>query len=181
MSIKFFVYIATSLDGFIARENGDLDWLPQQDAGGEDYGYQIFYDSIDTLVIGRGTYEKVLSFDPWPYAGKRVVVLSSGQPDVPDNVKTLVEVSHLQPREMASHLEATGSNSVYVDGGKTIQSFLRAGLIDQLTITKVPVLIGRGLPLFGELSEDMQLDLISSHAYPTGLVQCTYHRKAQTT
>jgi dihydrofolate reductase len=172
MPIKFFVYIATSLDGYIARENGDLDWLPQ--AGDEDYGYQTFFDSIDTLVIGRSTFEKVLTFDPWPFAGKRVVVLSNTLTNVPDNVKHLVEISNLQLRELAAHLEATGSKRVYVDGGKTIQSFLRAGLIDQLTLFTVPVLIGRGLPLFGELNSDVQLELVSSRAFRSGMTERIY-------
>lgn len=177
MTIHFFVYIATSLDGFIARENGDLDWLPQIDD--EDYGYQPFFDSIDTLVIGRGTFEKVLTFDPWPYAGKRVVVLSSNLTHVPDNVKQLVEISNLQPRELATQLEATGSKAVYVDGGKTIQSFLRAGLIDQITLFTVPVLIGRGLPLFGELKSDLWLELVSSRAFPSGMVERVYRPAAK--
>lgn len=172
MPIKFFVYIATSLDGFIARENGDLDWLPQD--GTEDYGYQSFYDGIDTLVIGRGTFEKVLTFEPWPYAGKRVMVVSSGTPATPNAIKPLVEVTHLQPRELAAHLEATGSKAVYVDGGKTIQSFLRAGLIDQLTLFTVPVLIGRGLPLFGALDSDLKLQLVSTRAFPSGMVERIY-------
>ena len=175
MSIKFFVYIATSLDGFIAREHGELDWLPQSgQSGDEDYGYQTFIDSIDTLVIGRGTFEKVLTFDPWPYAGKRVMVLSNSMTNVPDNVKSLVEISNLQPRELAAHLESTGSKAVYVDGGKTIQSFLRAGLIDQLTLFTVPVLIGRGLPLFGALNNDIKLELVSSRAFASGMVERVY-------
>lgn len=172
MPIKFFVYIATSLDGFIARENGDLDWLPQD--GSEDYGYQGFYESIDTLVIGRGTFEKVLTFDAWPYDGKRVVVMSSGTPAIPDPIKPKVELTRLQPRELAAHLETTGSKAVYVDGGKTIQSFLRAGLIDQLTLFTVPVLIGRGLPLFGDRDDDLQLALVASRSYASGMVERVY-------
>lgn len=177
MMIKFSVYIATSLDGFIARPDGSLDWLPQPQAApdGEDYGYQAFIDSIDTLVMGRATYEKALTFvGPWPYEGKRAVVLSSGRAVIHDDLKSLVEASALAPRALAEYLEATGSKSVYVDGGKTIQSFMRVGLIDEITLTTVPVLIGSGLPLFGALDADVRLELLASRSFADGLVQSTY-------
>ena len=116
----------------------------------------------------------MLTFDPWPYAGKRVIVLSNSLTNVPDNARALVEISNLQPRELATQLEATSSKAVYVDGGKTIQSFLRAGLIDQITLFTVPVLIGRGLPLFGELNSDLRLELVSSRAFPSGMVERIY-------
>jgi dihydrofolate reductase len=116
----------------------------------------------------------VLTFEPWPYAGKRVVVMSSGTPAMPDAIKPLVEVTHLQPRELAAHLEATGSKAVYVDGGKTIQTFLRAGLIDRITLYTVPVLIGRGLPLFGALDDDLKLQLMSTRSFPSGMVERVY-------
>lgn len=174
--IKFSVYIATSLDGFIARPDGGLDWLPQPQAApdGEDYGYQAFSDSIDTLVMGRATYEKALTFGAWPYEGKRTVVLSSGQPAIPNHLKPHVETTGLLPHALAEHLVKTGSRSVYVDGGKTIQSFLRAGLIDEITLTMVPVLIGSGLPLFGPIEADVRLELMSSRSFADGLVQSTY-------
>lgn len=171
---KFSVYIATSLDGFIARPDGGLDWLPPIVPEIEDYGYRAFSDSIDTLVMGRATYEVALTFGAWPYEGKRTVVLSSGRPTVPEHLKAHVETTSLPPRLLAAHLEATGSRSVYVDGGKTIQSFLRAGLIDEITLTTVPVLIGSGLPLFGPLDADVRLELLSSRSFAGGLVQSTY-------
>jgi dihydrofolate reductase len=174
LTIKFSVYIAISLDGFIARPNGSLDWLPQQAPAGEDYGYRAFSDSVDTALMGRGTYEKVLTFGDWPYPTKRTVVLSSGPVAIRDDLKPLVEATSLPPRALAEHLEATGSQHVYVDGGKTIQSFLQAGLIDELTLSTIPVLIGAGLPLFSPLSADVHLELVSSRAYPSGLVQSKY-------
>jgi dihydrofolate reductase len=174
MTIRFSVSIATSLDGFIARPDGSLDWLSQQAPAGEDYGYRAFSDSIDTALMGRGTYEKVLTFGDWPYSTKRTVVLSSGPVAIRDDLKPLVEATSLPPRALAEHLEATGSKSVYVDGGKTIQSFLQAGLIDELTLSTIPVLIGAGLPLFGPLNSDVPLELMSSRSFANGLVQSTY-------
>ncbi|MCS6846167.1 MAG: dihydrofolate reductase family protein [Candidatus Roseilinea sp.] len=172
--MKFSVYIATSLDGFIARPDGSLDWLPQAAPDGEDCGYQAFSDSIDTVLMGRGTYEKVLTFGDWPYKTKRTVVLSSGQATIRNDLKPLIESSSLAPCALADYLEATGSKSVYVDGGKTIQSFLHAGLISEITLTVIPVLIGAGLPLFGPLSADVHLDLASSRSFANGMVQSTY-------
>ena len=174
MSIKCAVYIAISLDGYIARANGDLDWLPVPEAGGEDYGYQMFSDSIDTIVMGRGTYEKALTFGGWPYMGKRTVVLSSGSPPISDALKSHVEISALAPRQLIAHLETTGTRSIYVDGGKTIQSFLREDLVDEITLTVVPVLIGHGLPLFGALNRDIHLHLETVRSFPKGLAQSKY-------
>jgi dihydrofolate reductase len=160
--------------GFIARPDGGLDWLPPIVPQLEDYGHQAFSSSIDTLVMGRATYEKVLTFGTWPYQGKRTVVLSSGRVRIPDDLKPLVASSSLAPYALAQYLEATGSKSVQVDGGKTIQSFLRVGLIDEIVITMVPVLIGRGLPLFGPLDGDVRPELMSCRSFADGLVQCAY-------
>lgn len=167
------VFIATSLDGFIAREDGSLDWLLGQ-SGGTDHGYQDFIASIDTLVMGRNTFEKVLTFGSWPYAEKRVVVLSSGSPTVPEELSPSVEVLSLEPPDLMSHLSETGTRRVYVDGGQTIQRFLRAGLIHELTITRVPVLIGSGIPLFGRLEDDVELEHAETKAFSSGLVQSRY-------
>jgi dihydrofolate reductase len=170
------MFIATSLDGFIARANGALDWLPQggEHDGGEDYGYKAFVDSIDTLVLGRKTYELALTFPEWPYPGKKVVVLSSRYPATPTRLADGVEGVSCSPRELVERLSNRGARHLYVDGGKTIQSFLNVGLIHEMTITRVPVLLGDGIPLFGRLERDIQLRHVATKAYPNGLVQSRY-------
>lgn len=177
--MKVSVYIATSLDGFIAREDGGLDWLPgaqegDGDSGGEDYGYHEFMDSVDILVMGRNTYETVLGFGQWPYGDKQVVVLSSGQVDIPDDLAATVESRSCSPAELVKGLSESGAKHLYVDGGKTIQGFLNAGLISEIIITQVTVLIGSGIPLFGPLSGDKQLALIESRSFDNGFVQSKY-------
>lgn len=167
------VFIGASLDGFIARPNGDLDWLPA--GGGEPHGYDEFMASIDALVIGRKTFEKVLTFEAWPYGDKRVVVLSSRPLDLSAAVGGVVEQMAGPPAEIVSRLAATGAHHLYIDGGITIQRFLQAGLIRRLIITRVPVLIGEGVPLFGSLPRDMRLRHVTTRHYPSGLVQSEYH------
>jgi dihydrofolate reductase len=168
------VFIATSLDGFIARANGDLDWLPVPDgAGGEDYGYADFMATIDTLVMGRATYEKGLTFDTWPYAKRKVVVLTSRPlPTPPESVN--VDTMAGDPRDIVRTLGEQGAQGLYIDGGVTIRRFLDAGLIQRLIITTIPVLIGDGLPLFGKLSRDIRLEHVDTRHWPNGLVQSEY-------
>jgi len=165
------VFIGTSLDGFIARPNGALDFLPE--GGGEPHGYDEFIASVDALVIGRKTFETVLTFDSWPYGDKRVVVLSSQTLDL-SACKGVVEQMAGPPAEIVSQLAASGAHHIYVDGGITIQEFLRAGLIQRLIITRVPVLIGQGIPLFGSLPRDIPLRHVATRHYPSGLVQSEY-------
>lgn len=165
------VFIGTSLDGFIARPDGAFDFLPTD--GGESHGYEEFIASVDTLVIGRKTYETVLAFDTWPYGEKRVVVLSTGALDL-SKAKGAVEQMSGEPADIVARLEATGSRSLYVDGGITIQRFLRAGVIQRLIITRVPVLIGEGIPLFGRVERDIPLRHVATRAYASGLVQSEY-------
>lgn len=166
------VFIGASLDGFIARPNGDLDFLPA--GGGEPHGYDEFMASVDAIVIGRKTFEKVLTFPAWPYGDKRVVVLSSRSVDL-SAAGGVVEQMAGPPAEIASQLAASGAHHLYVDGGITIQRFLRAGLIQRLIITRVPVLIGDGIPLFGTLPRDIQLRHVATRHYASGLVQSEYH------
>lgn len=172
--MKVSVYIATSLDGFIARPNGGIDWLPAGDDSGEDYGYQEFMDSVDALVMGRNTYETALSFGTWPYAGKSAVVLSSRTVEIPADIAGSVEAMSGTPSEVVRRMEARGARHLYVDGGKTIQGFLAAGLVTQMIITRVPVLIGSGLPLFGPLPEDVRLRHVATRSFAIGLVQSKY-------
>ena len=167
------VFIGTSLDGFIARPNDDLDFLPP--GGGEPHGYSEFIASVDAIVIGRKTFEKVLTMGPWPYGDKRVVVLSSRPLDLSKATGGIVEQMAGTPAEIVSQLAASGAHHLYIDGGVTIQRFLRAGLIQRLIITRVPVLIGAGVPLFGALPHDIRLRHIATRHYPSGLVQSEYH------
>jgi dihydrofolate reductase len=166
------VFIGTSLDGFIARPNGDLDFLPP--GGGEPHGYKEFIAGVDALVIGRKTFETVLAMSPWPYGNKRVVVLSSEPVDLSAVVGGTVEQMSGSPAEIVSRLAASGAHHLYIDGGITIQRFLRAGLIQRLIITRVPVLIGAGIPLFGTLPGDIRLRHIATKHYPSGLVSSEY-------
>lgn len=166
------VFVGTSLDGFIARPNGDLDWLPA--GGGEPHGYDEFIASVDAIVIGRKTFETVLTFGAWPYGDKRVVVLSSRPLDL-SAAGGVVEQMAGPPAEIVSRLAASGARHLYVDGGITIQGFLRAGLIQRIIITRVPVLIGDGIPLFGTLPRDIRLHHVATQQYPSGLVKSEYH------
>jgi len=170
--MKVSVFIGTSVDGFIARPNGDLDFLPA--GGGEPHGYNEFMASVDALVIGRKTFETVLAFPEWPYGDKRVVVLSSRPLDFSTVRGGFVEQMSGSPAEIVAKLSARGVQHVYVDGGITIQRFLRAGLVQRLVITRVPVLIGEGIPLFGALPRDLKLRHIATQQYPSGLVKSEY-------
>lgn len=169
--MKASVFIATSIDGFIARENGALDWLP---VDAEPHGYTEFIDSVDALVIGRGTFETVMTFDGWPYGTRPVIVLSTtlSSVTVPDGA--VCEVMAGTPYEVVARLEQRGLSHLYIDGGITIQRFLEAGLIQRMIITRVPVLLGSGIPLFGPLSRDVRLQHVATRSYPSGLVQSEY-------
>jgi dihydrofolate reductase len=166
------VFIGTSLDGFIARLNGSFDFLPAD--GGEPHGYDEFIAGIDALVIGRNTFETVQAFPTWPYGDQRVVVLSSRPIDMFKVRGGVVEQMSGSPEEIVSKLAARGAHNLYIDGGITIQRFLRAGLIRRLIITRVPVLIGEGIPLFGTLPHDVKLRHVFTQHYASGLVKSEY-------
>lgn len=178
------VFIGVSLDGFIARPDGDLGWLTDPaprvhpiaartgDAqpAAPALAWETFFPEVDTLLIGRHTYETVLTFDPWPFEGKQVVVLSAGL--AADDERVVVARSLDEARGILNRI---GARRVYVDGGRTIQAFLAAGLIDELTVSFAPVLIGSGRRLFGDLDRDVQLALRGVHATADdGLVRVTY-------
>ncbi|MBV7515097.1 MULTISPECIES: dihydrofolate reductase family protein [unclassified Pseudomonas] len=169
------VFIAISLDGFIARQDGDIEWLLQRDDPTEDHGYAAFIADIDMIVMGRGSYEKVLTLDTWPY-DRPVLVLSEQLADtpVPEALQDKVRFCNLSPKDTIEKLAGQNVRRVYVDGGRLVQSFLREGLIADIVITTVPVLIGSGRPLFGALIKDIDLRLVSSRSFPSGLVQSTY-------
>ena len=166
------VFVGTSVDGFIARPNGNLDFLPA--GGGEPHGYDEFIATVDALVIGRKTFETVLAFPEWPYGDKRVVILSSRPLDFSGVRGGVVEQMAGSPAEIVSKLAASGAHHLYVDGGITIQGFLRAGLVERLVITRVPVLIGDGIPLFGALPHDLRLRHVATQHYSSGLVKSEY-------
>lgn len=174
--MKTWVYIATSLDGYIARENGDIDWLMSiENPTDDDFGYKDFISSIDGIVIGRGTYEKVLTFPSWPY-DRKVYVLSTTLKSVPEPLKDKITLLSMKPKEVLAHLSSQGHAGLYIDGGKVIQGFLRDDCIDEMIITKIPVLIGSGIPLFGNLPADMQFKHLHTQVYPNGLVKSHYRR-----
>lgn len=180
--IKTSVFVATSLDGFIARKDGRIDWLNAAQGvvpEGEDCGYQDFMATVDGMVMGRHTFEQVLSFPQWPYGDLPIVVLSHKAIAVPAAILKTVTVTAASPADVLKRLAATGRQHLYVDGGKTIQSFLAANLINEIIITVIPILIGTGKPLFGALPQDVQLAHVRSHNYEFGFVQ--HHYRVLTT
>ncbi len=170
MGARCSVYIAVSLDGFIARSDGRIDWLSIVEQAGEDYGYQRFHDSIDTIVLGRATYDTVLGFEGWPHAGKRVVVMTHSPP-APRHDE---EFYSGPPGPLVARLGAEGARRVYVDGGAVIQQFLAEALIDDMTVSIIPMLLGEGIRLFGKTGKDIRLTLLGSKAFDSGLVQLEY-------
>lgn len=169
--MKASVFVGVSLDGFIARSGGELDFLPP--GGGEPHGYDEFIASVDALLIGRNTYEAVLAFDEWPYGDKPVFALSThALPPAPAGA--IVKSLSGEPAGIVRQLEARGFRHIYVDGGITIQRFLRAGMIQHIVITRVPVLIGAGIPLFGPLHRDIVLRHLATRSYASGLVSSEY-------
>jgi dihydrofolate reductase len=169
--MKTSVFVGTSLDGFIARLGGELDWLPP--GGGEGHGYEEFMATVDVLIVGRKTFETVLGFDVWPYGERPVFVLST-RPLAAAPAGARVERLSGEPAEIVAAVAARGLRHAYVDGGETIQRFLRAGQIHRLVITRVPVLIGEGRPLFGPTGRDIALRHVATRLVARGLVQCEY-------
>lgn len=165
-----------SLDGFIARENGDIDWLMKantQASKGEDGGYHAFIATVDGLVMGRKSFEKVLSFESWPYGDLPVIVMSRQSIEVPHHLRKTVSVSQETPRALVHRLTTAGHQHLYIDGGVTIQHFMRSKLISEFTVTIVPILLGSGRSLFGELACDVELERIATRTFD-GFVQIKY-------
>ena len=174
--MKTTVYIGTSLDGFIAREDGNIDWL-EQFANDEAFSaYGEFITEVDAMLIGRGTYDKVLTFSSWPYT-KPVFVLSSTIKELRDTIQDKITVLSMPPAEVLRYLSQRGFKNIYVDGGKVIQAFLKEDLIDELIVSRVPVLIGNGIPLFGHLDSDLSFRHIRTETCSNGLVRSYYERK----
>jgi dihydrofolate reductase len=177
VAAKCSVFIATSLDGFISRTDGSIDWLDQANRRvpkGEDCGYEQFMSSVDALVTGRHTFELARSFGEWPYGQTPVVVLSSHMKSLPGGVPNTVQLSSEVPTALVARLSSQGMRHLYIDGGLTIQRFLSDALIDEITITRIPILIGSGRPLFGLLPEDVRVEHVSTRALDFGFVQSKY-------
>ena len=176
MNIGLSVFIATSLDGYIARLNGKLDWLEinKDQSKDEDFGYQNFISSVDCIVMGRNTFEKVVSFPEWPYANKRVIVLSRSLKQIPDQFCELAELYSGKVELLTVELQNQGIRHVYVDGGLTIQSFIRQGLLTDMILTQLPILLGKGIPLFGNTDGDIKLKLDHVKSFDSGFVQSKY-------
>jgi len=174
---RFSVFLGTSLDGFIARTDGSLDWLDTVHVPGEDYGYQNFFDSVDALLLGSRTYATVRDFNEWPYGDKPCFVASS-RTWVPVRHETFVRGN---PVELARQLADRGYSRVYLDGGALIRSFLATGMVTDMTLSVIPILLGRGVPLFREIGKEPtygehSLKVTSNKTFASGLVQLTYEK-----
>ena len=170
------VYIGTSLDGFIARKDGNIDWLIKFQNDEVNNSFKKFIATIDAIVMGRKTFEMVLGFSDWPY-DKKVFVLSTSLKQIPGDLEGKVEILSMRPKDVLNYLSRKGYSNIYVDGGQVIQSFLQEDCIDELIITRVPVLIGKGISLFGALEKDLQFEHIITNAYSNGLITSQYKRK----
>ena len=162
------VFIATSVDGYIARTDGSIDWLSIVHPVDEAHGYEKFMSSVDTIVIGRSTYDTVLQYEKWPYIGKRVIVMTNR----PAKAHTAVEFYSGSAVELANRL--TGAKRVYVDGGNVVSQFFAAGLIHDVTISVIPIVLGNGIRLFSGGEGEHRLELQSSRSWPSGMVQMRY-------
>jgi dihydrofolate reductase len=172
-----YVYIATSIDGYIANSDGGIEWLHDQpNPTNSDYGYSEFIKNIDALIMGRNSFEKVRTFEEWPYKEK-VFVLSSILTEVPAELIDKVEFISGSPKEILSNINSRGFKSLYIDGGLVVQSFLAEDLIDELIVTRIPILLGGGIPLFGTLNEPLKFTHINTEVYDNALVKSHYVRK----
>ena len=175
MRVRFSVFIATSLDGYIARADGSIYWLSIVHPVDEAHGYDTFMSSVDTIVIGRRTYETVLGYETWPYFGKRVIVMTH-RPAKAHQAEEFYSGSAL---ELANRL--TDARRVYVDGGNVVSQFFAAGLIDDVTISVIPIVLGNGIRLFSGGEGEHRLELESSRSWPSGMVQMRYRLRAVST
>lgn len=169
-----YVYIAASLDGYIATKDGGIDWLSEvPNPDNSDYGFNDFVQKIDALIMGRNTFEKVLSFGQWPYP-KKVFVLSNKLKEVPEELTDKVEIIAGDIKAIIVNLNKRGFLNLYIDGGKTIQSFLKENLIDEMIITRIPILLGSGIPLFGKLDKPLRFDEVETEILDDLLVKNHY-------
>lgn len=171
--MKVSAFVAASIDGFIARRNGSLDWLPKHDPS-EDYGFKDYINSVDLMVMGRNTFAKVITLDTWPYGKLPIIVLSSKKPSIPKHLAQTVRTANSSPKDLVTKMTNHGVKHLYIDGGITIQRFIAAGLIDEITISRVPILLGRGVSLFTKMPKDVQLEHLTTQSYDNGIVKSSY-------
>lgn len=160
--MKNSVFIATSLDGYIAKKDGSVDWLmnvPQPES--DEYSFNDFMSRIDALIMGRNTFQQVLTFGDWIYT-KKVFVLSNTLKKIPEHLEEKVEIISGDIQTNLENLQNRGFKNFYIDGGKTIQSFLNLDLIDEMIITRVSVLLGEGIPLFESLKEQKDFKIVKT-------------------
>ena len=170
------VYIAASLDGYIARKDGNIDWLMESpNPENSDYGFSAFMDRIDAILMGRNTFETVIGFDQWPYT-KPVFVLSKNLEELPHAYREKAELISNDPKKVIGDLNERGFENIYIDGGKTIQSFLKQDLIDELIITRVPIILGSGIPLFSDMDQEIKFRLVETEILNEDLVKSRYLR-----
>lgn len=174
--MKTSIYIGTSLDGFIAKTDGNIDWLTRYANKDAIHAYEKFITGIDAIVIGKGTFEKILTFPSWPY-DKKTFVLSSSLKQLPETLKYKATLLSMKPRELLKYLSGMGFSSIYIDGGKVIQSFLKEDLVDEMIISNVPFLIGNGIPLFGFLNVELNFKHVRTEVQSNGLVRNYYTRQ----
>lgn len=167
------VFVGTSLDGFIARQDGDFKWLEQASDSNLDYGFNDFFAHVDALVMGRNTFDVMARLPTWYYGDKPVIVLTH-RAITHQNMPKTVETMAGEPQDIVGRLAERGFHRLYVDGGQTIQAFLRADLVDDLTVSRLPILIGTGIPLFGSLRKDIHLKHIGTRTFPGGMIQSSY-------
>ncbi len=172
IAMKVILYIATSLDGFIARPDGDVDWLSMVDQPGEDYGYYQFYESVDALVMGRKTYEIPAGVEEWPYPGKQSFVFTHR--DIKTSRDDVTFVSDPVEQVMEQMCDQGFQNVWLVGGGELIRSFLAHNLIDEHIISVIPILLGEGIPLFPPPCPEQKLELVGSSQYKSGLIEAHY-------
>ncbi len=171
------VYIATSLDGYIARKDGNIDWLMElPNPDNSDYGFSDFMKRIDGLIMGRNTFELVLKFGQWPYI-KPVFVLSGTMNELPADVRKKAELIHGEPNIVVNELKDRGFENLYIDGGKTIQSFLKQDLIDEIIITRIPIILGSGIPLFEKMDLELRFEHVQTEVLNKAMVKSSYLRK----
>ena len=181
--MKCSVYIATSADGYIATLDGSVDWLHtagnlEVDMGSEDMGFKSFIDSVDCIIMGRKCMEMISSMnltpEQWPYGDVRIVVLSNTVKEPPENLRGKIEMYSGDIQDLIIKLENSGFKHAYIDGGSTITSFINLKLIDEMIITKVPVLLGEGIPLFGKINQNVKLENSKAAAFPNDFIQVKY-------
>ena len=171
-----YVYIAQSLDGYIAGKDGDLVWLNNTpNPENNDFGFSEFISHIDAIVMGRNTFETVQTFGAWPYS-KPVYVISSSLKELHPDYSGKAELLNLKPAEIINHLGKMNLKNLYIDGGKLIQSFLAEDLIDEMIITTLPVLLGEGVPLFGKLQSHMHFTHMKTEVLLESLVKTHFVR-----